>query len=344
MATGSSRWSAVRRYYWRQLVLLAFGLVHVWVLLWPGDVLHVYAAWALIAFPLRRLKPRWLVLLGLSFATYYAIISGTAMSNAIHGNAVVAVARQHQAQGGALTAEEKKEIKNLEDWHRQHASARTSTAKELTTRGREFRGWASAMTGEWVSRYTRWRTIFAMYWESISTILIGAALFKQEIIQGARSRDFYLGMTIAGYAVGLPIRMIATWFSARMDDTVTYAWSLEEYSRLAMTIGHLGLICWVLAGAATARWLKPFAAAGRAALSLYILQTLLCVWLLYPPFAIGLFGKQGWMALMLTALAIDAVLLLLANWWVTRFEIDRGGKAAAIRAGQRAASEREVAR
>ena len=67
--------------------------------------------------------------------------------------------------------------------------------------------------------------------------------------------------------------------------------------------------------------LKPFAAAGRSALTLYILQTLICSWLLFPPWGFGLYGKLGWLSLMLVAVAIDAVLLALAIAYLARFRI-----------------------
>ena len=67
--------------------------------------------------------------------------------------------------------------------------------------------------------------------------------------------------------------------------------------------------------------MRPFEAAGRTALTLYILQTLICLWVLYPPWGLRLYGEQHWVGLMLTALAVNAALLLLANWWVKRFSI-----------------------
>ena len=40
----------MKRYYARNLLLFAFGVVHILVLLWPGDILHTYGLAALIAF------------------------------------------------------------------------------------------------------------------------------------------------------------------------------------------------------------------------------------------------------------------------------------------------------
>ena len=50
-ATKASGWAIMRRYYVRNLILFAFGLVHVFILLWPGDILHTYGIAALVAFP-----------------------------------------------------------------------------------------------------------------------------------------------------------------------------------------------------------------------------------------------------------------------------------------------------
>lgn len=88
-----------------------------------------------------------------------------------------------------------------------------------------------------------------------------------------------------------------------------------------MTLGHIGLVSLLLKSAGGARLLAPFKAAGRTALTIYIGQTLICLWLLYPPFALGLYGKTGWAGLMATAFAVDALLLYAANIWVRHYRI-----------------------
>ena len=58
----------MKRYYVRNLLLFAFGLVHIFILLWPGDILHTYGLAALVAFLFRRLRPRLLIVFGLAAA------------------------------------------------------------------------------------------------------------------------------------------------------------------------------------------------------------------------------------------------------------------------------------
>ena len=45
------------------------------------------------------------------------------------------------------------------------------------------------------------------------------------------------------------------------------------------------------------------------------------MWVLYPPFMLGLYGRQDRVGMMLTALAINVALLALANWWLRRFRL-----------------------
>lgn len=158
-------------------------------------------------------------------------------------------------------------------------------------------------------------------WEAAAAMLIGAALYRWGVIQGERSRSFYLGLTLTGYAVGLPLRIWSAAQAMRFDDGPNIDMATYELARLAMTLGHLGLLHLLLATTIGARLLRPFTAAGRTALSLYILQSLICLWLLYPPFAFALYGRQSWSEMMATAAVIDVALLLLANWWVRCFRI-----------------------
>ncbi len=321
LADRVGRWRMIGRYYWRNVVLFGFGMVHVFVLLWPGDVLHTYALAALIVFPLRRLPVWVLIVLGLSFATWSAARELPNMRTAVRENVLVASAKVHRAQGIAPTRDEKKAIAGLEMWHGFVAKTVRDNAAELRARSRGFDAWRGAMIGEYVRRASRPMTVMNVLWEAASVMLIGAALFRLGILQGLRSAAFYRRMAIGWYAIGLSIRVIAAWRTSRLDDSVTLLWACDEYGRIAMTLGHVGLVCWLLTTAAGRRLLKPFAAAGRTALTLYITQTLLCLWLLYPPFALGLFATQGWAGLMLTALAIDALLLWGANVYLRHYTI-----------------------
>jgi uncharacterized protein len=278
---------AVGRYVRRNLVLLAFGIVHMLVLLWPGDILHSYALAALIVVWFRRLEPGQMLAIGLWLTVTELIANGVALIDP--GTAVVAIDHARDIV--------------LED------AARMS----------DFAGWAGAL---WrieavLLRAGEIETVL----EAAGTMLIGAALFRWGVLQGGRSRGFYAVLVMVGYAVGLPVRIAGVTAELAGRDAGLAVDMMYEVARLAMTLGHIGLLHLLLGSALGARLLRPFAAAGRTALTLYVAQSVVCLWLLYPPFALGLYGEQGWAAMMATALAVNAVLLVAANWWVARFRI-----------------------
>jgi uncharacterized protein len=51
-------------YFRRNLWLIAFGLIHSWLLLFTGDILYRYGIVALFLFVFRKASPRFLILFG----------------------------------------------------------------------------------------------------------------------------------------------------------------------------------------------------------------------------------------------------------------------------------------
>ena len=315
-------WRTMRAYYWRNVVLFAFGMVHVFGLLWYGDILHMYALCAMVVFPLRKLSAPWLIALGLVYASATTVLGLPRVYEITVENTLVADATEHHAAGQMLSRTERKAEQSNHRWHRQIRQDRFAVARENRNRATSFARWRIQQ----VRNYTEHiphnvRGVLFWFGEAVCTMLIGAGLFKLGVLQGQRRRSFYVWMMVLGYLVGGAIRGIGAWQTIQFDDGVSFAWSFREYGRIAVTLGHIGLIGLLLSTSRGAALLRPFAAAGRTALTLYICQTLICLWLLYPPFALGLYGTQGWAALMATALLVNAVLLVAANIWVRYFTI-----------------------
>jgi uncharacterized protein len=86
-----------------------------------------------------------------------------------------------------------------------------------------------------------------------------------------------------------------------------------------VTLGHLALINLLMTGPTGRRLLSPFRAAGRTAFSLYVIQTLITTWLLFPGFGLGLWGRFGWAEMFALTVGIILVQLVLANLWLRRF-------------------------
>ena len=324
-ATRLSRKEVLRGYAFRNLVLFAFGMVHVLILLWPGDILHTYGLAALVAVLFRRLPPRWLLTIGLVLASLQlvGVTVGTAFS--LHQRSSEAALLTKQTSGQKLTAPERKQLdaitKSKVARAKQRADMRALATEENRQRSSGIaREWVAAAWGSFWYMESRFLEI-AFVWEAAGTMLIGAALYKLGIIQGARSRRYYAGLTVITYAFGLGCRAWAAWATTRFDHSPSFFQAPGEFARIATTLGHIGLVNLLLLSLVGARAVKPFEAAGRTALSIYIAQTLICLWVLYPPWGLALYGHQGWAAMMATALAVNAALLIGANWWVRRYRI-----------------------
>ena len=315
--------AVMRRYYVRNLVLVLFGLIHIFILLWPGDILHTYGIAALIAFLFRRLPPRLMLTIGLIAATSQLFIAGY---DALQTHAGFAAHARQQA-GAPLDAAGRAAASRFAKGRRHHALTLAETTARVAVEDRA-RSAASGSFGSWAK--SAWGSILDLeaqgfellwIWEAVSTMLIGAALYRWGVIQGARSRRFYALLAVVGLGFGIACRAIGASDAIRANGDGSIGWPTGEYARLAITLGYIGIVHLALGTALGARLLSPFVAAGRTALSLYIGQSLIGLWLLYPPFALGLYGTQGWLSLMLTAIVINALLLLVANLYLRRFKI-----------------------
>ena len=323
-AEAAGQYQVLGRYYLRNLILLAFGLVHVFLLLWPGDILHTYGIAALIAFLFVQLPGKWLVVLGLNLAVL-TLVSGTSdYVAAVQQRSAVAKVQARQHDGVPLDRADRDVLaaRRTQDARKVENARRMSTLVAAEDQGRRGNalGWAQA-------QWSTFRTIegygleLLFVWEAASTMLIGAGLFKLGVLQGRRSRGFYAALAVAGYGIGISLRGVAAWQVMQFDDAARVDWATAEIARLAMTLGHLGAIHWLATTMVGARLLRPFVAAGRTALTLYIAQTVICLWLLFPPFALHLYGRLTWGPLMLVAFVVDAVLLWAANVYMRHFDI-----------------------
>ena len=328
-ADAAGRWAAMRRYYLRNIILILFGLIHMFILLWGGDILHTYGIAALVVFWLRNLPPRWLISLGLIMAMlqffgggYFSVYLETQ-----HRTEIATLRARDDAGRGAGTALTARDRQTLAQVAKDDAARAKHLAERKAEVAREDRD-RSSTTASWIAEQLRMSAerlfgsgeLFAIR-EAASVMLLGAALFKLGILQGLRSRRFYWRMTLLAYLIGGALRALAAYDITRFDDAPHLFWATEEVARQAMTLGHVGLVNLLVTSLFGATLMRPFIAAGRTALSIYVLQTLICLWLLYPPFGLAWYGKQGWATMMVTAFVIDLALLLLANLYIRHFRI-----------------------
>lgn len=309
-------------YYRRNLWLMLFGLANIFLLLFPGDILFVYAIAALFIFPFRRLAPKTLLAIGMLWVAYSSAVGAARYIERVELQQQVESARDRVAAGGPATPADSAALgkwQELEQRFQPHPEELKADRDQRLGSFLEYAGYAHHVWLEFRARTLG--LFFEEIPEAFAMMLIGAALFKWGIIQGRRTRRFYAQMALACYALGLALRIVEVQQHLSFAPGPRVVWFTEDIARLAMTLGHLALVNWLMSGGTGRRLLAPLRAAGRTAFSLYVMQTLVTTWLLFPGFGLGLFGQVGWAAMFAITVAIVLAQLLVANLWLRAFSM-----------------------
>ena len=280
-------------YYRRAFWLIVFGLFHSYVLMWPGDILFIYGLAALGLYPMRDWPSRQLIGAGLIFILMLALLMWIPHQFAEAPPPLPDPAEHAERFERAWEEEQQERLGGYAD-----------NARKL-----------SAIAVEWNL------TPFVIWWvaDAFAMMLIGAGMAGRGILQGLAERRVYALMALAGYGLGLPIRIWLA-YEAQAQGFLTGPVAVTpgyQISRCAITLGHVGLfyLLWQRAAGPVGNALS---AVGRLALTNYIGQTLLGQFLLFPGFALGLFGKLSWASLFALAIAVWPLQMVLSTFYLRR--------------------------
>jgi uncharacterized protein len=310
-------------YYRRNLLLIAFGCIDIFVIAWVGDILLAYGLAALFLFPFRKASPKVLLALGLGFAAFVAIGGAVQYYDRIEQIRTVQALEKKQAQGAKLGEKDRKTLSEWQEKRDAHDISKppTKKAQAMIDEERKAReggplGFLMYSWGVWGKVFGAGGGTFFTVLEAVCGMFIGMALWKWGVIQGERSRRFYAITAVAAYAVGCGLRAwsVSEVFAFTLEPKV--GWMTEEIGRLAVTLGHVALFNLLMKTAAGAWALSPFKAVGRMAFSIYVFTSLVTLWFIFAPWGLGLWGRFGWAQLALAAAAIDVVMLVFANVWL----------------------------
>ena len=311
----------------RNLWLLFFGLCDVFLLMWYGDIIHVYALTALGLFCFRRLPARTLLMIGLAFATVQVFTGPFG-----HNGTLEYVERQQligQVQRiEALSPERKADLDQddkatLQLWRELQDQVRPAPDPQTLAWAKEEK---AARTGSYADyamfnwttyiRLTGMGVLLFSVVEAAFTMLVGMALFKWGVLQGQRSARFYAALLVPCYVFGMGVRLALAHFTLNPDVGGTIAGGAEEYARLAVTLGHVCLFNLLLKARAGRILLSPLKAAGQLAFTLYFMQQIIGIQIMFSPIGLRLPMAPGWATLMGWATIVFAILLVFANIWV----------------------------
>jgi uncharacterized protein len=282
----------------RLLILAAFGLAHA-LFIWNGDILFIYGVLALIAVAFRNAKPGTLLIVaGILVAIPVAILVLGALASltfSVIGEPPVA----DTAPNATLLDLERRTLETYRDG----------------TLGQIF-----------IWRAIEWFVLaFILFlvvgFDVEALFLLGLYFGKRGIFQNV---EHYLPLfkkgMLFGFGMGLPMNFLAAWTSS---DTHSLWASVGPVLLLAfgpvLTGGYISALVILAQNKIWRDLLSPLAAAGRMALTNYLIQSIVCTLIFYS-YGLGLYGHVGAAAGVVLSVAIWLIQLRVSVAWFGRFQ------------------------
>ena len=291
--------SFVAMYLRRLAVLLLLGAAHS-VLLWDGDVLHVYAVLGLLLLPLRNASDRTVfILIGVFLITpliraAYAYFTQEPPIHPLPYYKAIAHEDINTFQSGTY-------------------------AQQIASRLRDIHeGYIEALP-----RLQGWMWLYVSF---AVTILLGLYAGRNRLFENVAAHAgtlrkvmkwcFGLGLTFGlGFAVMHVFRPPPTGLPTLLD---FIAGTLFNLHRPLLCVAYIAAIALLFQRERVRRLLLPLASAGAMPLTNYLMQTILATTLFYSH-GLALFATVGPALGLLLSIAIFAVQVVYSRWWLARF-------------------------
>lgn len=281
----------LRIYRRRVLILLAIGLVHSW-LIWDGDILTLYALMGLLLILFHRASDRALLIWSLVLI-FVVPVTGVAIVSALDWPPDAGLIGLSERIAVAIAGVDPKDGVG---WLRRE----------------DFRGWlawvASGPFFSWGLKLMTWR-IPKVLGIMLLGMWIGRRLAAGQLLN---DRPFLWRVLAAGILAGVPASLAyAMWPDQHQSDWT----SLVGTVPLALAYAAAFALAWPRASGV----LQLFAPAGRMALTNYLAQSVICIFVFY---GIGL-GQVGYWppaVFYAFAFALFAAQLAFSHWWLSQHD------------------------
>lgn len=322
-AQGADPFASVDRYYRRLLWLAAFGLVHAYLLLWPHDILFLYGVLGLVLFPFRNMAPRSLAVLALVLLAFSTVIEGSGWRQV--GNAFDAAPEEAALQAPVVLASvgADTDAGSLPELDPQGVPEEVVVAigeeilQRLSGYAENFRLLAADSLEQQTTELLTHHIL-----DITSMMFLGMALLKWGVLSGRAAPGTYRRLALWGGLAGVVFGVIAhdsiIGFEPLVDFSLDWGDYFFEVRRLAFALAVVGAMGWLTTAGRLPALRAWLADAGRMALTLYVMQTVLCIFLFYG-FGLGLFGALSATALLVLAFVINGAQLVFARLWMARF-------------------------
>ncbi|MEO8404161.1 MAG: DUF418 domain-containing protein [Chitinophagaceae bacterium] len=307
----------------RQLWLMVFGIIDVYLLLWWGDILFDYACYGLIMFAFRKMSPKALFI---GSAVCLLLMIGRENRELYQDKKVIQKGELVQAIDTTkvkLTALQIADLSAMNDF--KEISSPEKKAKKLESSIRKTTSSYGELyeyrTDVYVHHLVKY--LYMQAWDVLVFMFLGMALFKTGVLTGQVSSKIYWIMAILGLGLGLTVSYL------RMQPEIQYKFNwfeiakhtqFEKYtlSRFLRSIGIFASIM-LLYKSGWFKWLfalmRPV---GQMAFSNYLTQSLICGLIFYG-IGFGEYGKLQRVQVYYIVGVIWIVQIIWSNIWLRYF-------------------------
>jgi uncharacterized protein len=308
-------------YFRRNIWLWIFGIFNAYVLLWDGDILFFYGLSALFLYVFRNLPVHKLLLWSALLLSIQPVV----------GVGDYLAVRDAEAQAPALLAKQKAK-QELSPAEQDALDTYTGAKYAIDPDPKKVAQAVEKMQGSYFSAAERvhehaWSAETEYLprqglWECIGMMLLGMALFKSGALTLGWSTRAYTTMLLLGYGIGLSVNaweihyVVSNHFgvsAAMLPWTLTY-----DLGRIPTTLGHVAVAMLVVRSGLFRGVLKAFSATGQMALTNYLAQSTICLFL-FTGAGLGWFGQLQRYQLYYVVMSIWLVELIWSPLWLAHF-------------------------
>jgi len=316
-SSAKSAWFHYRRNFW----LLIFGLINIYVFLWPGDILVTYALSGFVLWFIRNWKARNLLILA-AFLVSIGSLQNFVLKDSLE------IARDAAIEEKASFANGEEVSEEISEWAQAWREYEIENRVEIDTIQVEI----EKRTTSYASAYefnlkaasdTIYYLIpFFLFLDALMMMVVGMALFKLNILDGKKDIRFYIRMMSICFLVGLSINTYEVWMitNSNMDilETNPYLRSTYHFGRLFMALGYIGLIVVLMKIDKFSSLRLRLACVGKMALTNYLMHSVIALFI-FSGAGFGLLGKLTWSQLYLIVPLIWALQLYISPLWLKYF-------------------------
>lgn len=312
-------------YYRRQMWLIFFGLINVYILLWDGDIIFDYGCYGLLLFVFRNQSPKQL----LTAAAVCAIIMIARENwkffqdkNTITRGEKIALIDTSKTKLNPFQQAELEAMQELKKSSTKESKLKDAEhAKRMLTAS--YSHAYKYKTDVYVGGFMHY-TVYAI-WDVLLFMFAGMAFLKLGWLNGNASSKIYGWMVL----IGLPIGLSINYFRLELLESVQFNYfeyikklpfDIYEMGRIFRSVGWFGLLM-LLYKTKIFNWLfRLLRPVGQMAFTNYLSHSLIGALLFYG-FGFGWYGSFERYEVYMVILTVMVFQILLSNLWLRYYSM-----------------------